>query len=727
MAKNYAKLVNVHMGGVAHLTQQATYPLLTYPHGMLQTFPVVNLDMPDKYLGDRIYGFPAGPAAIMPVGDKKISDFNDLACRFDHDLEEARPYIYKVWLQDIDTNLAYSVARHAGVIKIDFPSDNGGDFILYVPNAKSLEVRDGKIFAVGTYNYATAYAVYEFDGVSSFDEISLDVPNIGNVTMDRIIAVVPGKAVRISAKNSAAIRFGVSLIDSAQAEDNLAREIPAFDLDSVAKASMDEWNRLLGRIRVQGNPQDEELFYSALYRASVRMLCYSEYGRYYSGFDNRVHDDDGHEFYCDDGVWDTFRSQHPLQLIIEPKVHADVCESYLRMHEQCGFLPSFPYQDGPHAVMLGCHVSSVLANALAHGVPLDPKRVYKAVRPMHTEMSLIPWYNGPSTELDKCYYDNGFFPALGEGEVETCHQVHSFERRQCIAVTLEQSYDDWCASKIAALAGEAEDAALFEKRAYNYKNLFNKERGFMWPKTADGKFMENFDPKYAGGQGARDYFAENNTWTYSLNVQHDIEGLARLYGGREQLDAYMDQMFVEQYDGRLKFSFLNQFPDSTGLMGQFNMGNEPCFHIPYIYNFLGKPWKTQRHIREIVRMWFHSHPYGICGDEDCGAMTSWFVFTSIGLYPFCPGNPYYTITSPLFDKVEVDLPSGKTLVIRADGASGKAKYISGASLNGAVHGASYIRYEDIKDGAELVLEVCEKPDFEWGTDVSQLPPSFTEI
>ena len=246
----------------------------------------------------------------------------------------------------------------------------------------------------------------------------------------------------------------------------------------------------------------------------------------------------------------------------------------------------------------------------------------------------------------------------------------------------------------------------------------------MSPRSADGDWVSGFDPKLSGGQGGRDYFAECNSWTYTWSVQHDVAGLIELMGGRDKVEQRLDQLFVEQYDVS-KFHFLGQFPDSTGLIGQFVTGNEPSFHIPYLYNFVGAPWKTQRRIRDIMKIWFDDTPLGICGDEDGGAMSAWHVFNSIGIFPVCPGEPSYAIGSPVFESIVIDLGDGKTFTIRADNSNTQNKYIQSATLNGKYHNKPWIDHSAIGVGGELVLEMGPRPNKEWGNEIGDAPPSMS--
>ena len=251
------------------------------------------------------------------------------------------------------------------------------------------------------------------------------------------------------------------------------------------------------------------------------------------------------------------------------------------------------------------------------------------------------------------------------------------ERRQAVSVTLENSYDDWCVAQLAKALGKQADAAYFTKLAHNYKNVFNPQIGFMAPRSADGQWVANFDPKLGGGQGGRDYFTEVDSWLYTFSVQHDLAGLIQLMGGRDAFNAKLDRLFVEQY-GTSKYHFLDQFPDATGLVGLYAQGNEPSFHIPYLYDFSGQPWKTQQRVRQLMDIWYGDGPLGIPGDDDGGETSSWYVLSAMGFYPVCPGSPVYEIGSPIFAKAIIRMGNGKDFAIIANHVSAQNKYIQSA-------------------------------------------------
>jgi predicted alpha-1,2-mannosidase len=290
---------------------------------------------------------------------------------------------------------------------------------------------------------------------------------------------------------------------------------------------------------------------------------------------------------------------------------------------------------------------------------------------------------------------------------------------------LENSYDDWCVAQIAKILGKADDEAFFRRLALNYENVYNAEIGFMAPKSSDGKWVEDFDPKLGGGQGGRDYFTEVDAWLYTFGVQQDIVGLIRLMGGREAFNAKLDRLFVEQY-GTSKFQFLGQFPDATGLVGLYAQGNEPSFHIPYLYNFSGQPWKTQRRVRQLMDVWYGDGPLGLPGDDDGGETSSWYVLSALGFYPVCPGTPLYEIGSPIFKKATIRVDHGRTFTIIANHVSSRNKYIQSARLNSKPLTKPWFQHSEIANGGTLVLEMAATPNLEWGSASTDAPPSMAD-
>jgi predicted alpha-1,2-mannosidase len=333
-----------------------------------------------------------------------------------------------------------------------------------------------------------------------------------------------------------------------------------------------------------------------------------------------------------------------------------------------------------------------------------------------TDATLLPWRNGPKTPLDDFYHEKGYFPALHPGEKETEPEVHPFEKRQAVAVTLGASFDDWALAQLAKDLGKTADFNTFTSRSRNFTNLWNDERKFFLPKDAKGDWID-IDPKFDGGPGGRDYYDENNGWTYLWQVQEDIPGLIGLMGGRRPFEDRLDQLFREDL-GRSKQEFWNKFPDATGLMGQFSMANEPSFHIPYLYDYVGAPWKTQERIRLLLSTYFPDNVFGIPGDEDGGGMSAFVVFSSMGFYPVTPGLPYYAIGSPVFTKVTIALDNGKQFTLIAHNSSVVNKYIQSARINGAALQRPWFTHRQLMDGGIVELEMGPKPNKQWGADAS---------
>ncbi len=522
-------------------------------------------------------------------------------------------------------------------------------------------------------------------------------------------------------------RVGISYVSVEQARHNVEEQIPAWSFATVKSRARKIWNDALGKIAVSGGSEDEKtIFYTALYRSLCGMADITEDGKYYSGYDKQVHTADGHAFYVDDSLWDTYRTEHPLELLLAPSRQLDMVRSYIRMYEQNGWTPRDPTVAGPGVWMIGNHAASLIADTYAKGLTdFDAEKAYEGIRKNATQATVLPWRLGPLTPLDRIYQEQGFFPALAKGETETSPDVSPSERRQAVSVTLENSYDDWCVAQMAKALHKDADYAYFLQRAHDYQKVYNPAIGFMAPRSADGKWVEDFDPKLGGGQGGRDYFTECNGWLYTFHVQHDVAGLIQLMGGREKFLERLDGLFEEPF-GVSKFRFLAQFPDATAMTGNHTQGDEPGFHIPYFYNYAGEPWMTQRRVRELMRTWYTSGLMGIPGDEDWGAMSSWYVFSAMGFYPVCPGSPTYNIGSPIFDEIKISLESGRTFTIRALNQSPHNKYIQSATLNGRVLNKPWFTHADIAEGGTLVLQMGPHPNKSWGSAPDAAPPSMSQ-
>lgn len=707
---DYTEYVDTTIGNIGHLLQ-ATAPNVQSPHGAAVIAPVGRAGMKDKYNSDKIFAFSAGDFLVMPAIGTEAPDYMKTASTFDHDFETARPDLYEVLLEDSGIWESHTAFRNYGMFRFAFPQAEQAQVIFYVRNCCGFRYEDGRVFLsaiTGFHENVTSRVLFDVSGAVEVSEHDVSLPNANEPEKSE-----EAKAILVRfRRNEVCVPFVLSNVSEETLCQCFDEEVAGKSFDDIRNACNAAWNQVLGKIRVTGGSEARKRsFYTAVYRSVSRMHNYSVCGKY-RGFDGCIHDDGGHGFYCDDGIWDTFRGMHPLQLILEPQIHRDTVESYLRMYRESGWLPRFPFPGGNIPCMLGHHTVSILAESMKKGVEFDYALAYEAARKNATCRTMLPWRDGEAEELTRCYYEKGFFPALEEDEAETCPTVHPFENRQAVAVTIEHSYDDWCMAQMAEALGKTEDAALFRSRSRNYRKLYDPEIGFFHPRKMDGSFTGNYDPKFCGGQGGRKYFAENNAYIYNFAAQHDIPGLMEMMGGKDVFAAKLDNLFVEQYDNKLKSTFLSQYPDATGLMGQFCMGNEPSFHIPYLYDYCGQAWKTQRKIHELADLWFPDTPLGICGDEDGGAMSAFLVFSAMGFYPVNPASGRYDLGSPLFDRIELDLPNGKTFTVRAEGASGKAKYIQSASINGTALTEPSFCHEQMMQGGELVLTMGLRPNKE---------------
>jgi len=409
--------------------------------------------------------------------------------------------------------------------------------------------------------------------------------------------------------------------------------------------------------------------------------------------------------------------------LIDNERENDIINSYLLMAEQMGtdWMPTFPEVTGDTRRMNSNHAVATVIDAYRKGLRgFELEKAYIACKKGIEEKTLIPWSAAPAGWLDDFYKEHGYIPALRPGEKETVPNVSIWEKRQPIAVTLGTSYDEWCLSQIAQELGKKDEADYYLRRSYNYRNVFNPETGFFHPKDKEGHWIEPFDYRYPGGMGAREYYGENNGWVYRWDVPHNVADLISLMGGKEQFIANLDRTFTEP----LKYEFYAKLPDHTGNVGQFSMANEPSLHVPYLYNYAGQPWKTQKRIRQMLKTWFRNDLMGMPGDEDGGGMTSFVVFSSLGFYPVTPGLPVYNIGSPLFTNAKVTLSNGAVFEIEAQNTSADNKYIQSATLNGKEWNKSWFSHEDLKDGGKLVLVMGSKPNKAWGSGVGDVPPSL---
>lgn len=711
--------VNPFMGNISHLLVP-TYPTVHLPNSMLRVYPERG-----DYTSDLLNGLPLVVTSHRGSSAFNLSPFQGKETEikpvipYSYDQEKIKPYEYSVYLDEQQISVNYALSHQSGIYELTF--DRKDPVYLILNSRRGKLEWDGKaVSGFQQLNNNTKVFLYLEPELMPQNA---KTENVNGNNM-HIILTYPTNTKTIK------LRYGISFIDAGQAKKNLYREIPDFNITRVAEQGKAIWNKALGKIQIKGgSEEDKVVFYTSLYRTFERPVCISEDDRYFSAFDGNIHDDNGIPFYTDDWIWDTYRATHPLRVLIEPEMESEIINSFLRMSEQMPnfWWPTFPEITGDSRRMNSNHGIATVIDAYRKGVKnIDLKKIYPATKNAIMKKTLAPWSSAPSGELDAFYHEKGYVPALKEGESETIPEVHGFEKRQPVAVTLGTSYDEWCLAQIAKELGYTEDYNYFLKKSFNYRNLYNKETGFFHPKDENGKFIEPFDYSFPGGMGAREYYGENNGWVYRWDVQHNVADLISLMGGREGFVKNLDQTFRESL-GRSKYDFYAKLPDHTGNVGQFSMANEPSLHIPYLYNYAGRPWKTQKRIHKLIDEWFRNDLMGVPGDEDGGGMSAFVVFSQMGFYPVTPGSPTYNIGSPFFSEITLQLGNGKTFKVIAKNFSEENKYIQSAKLNGKVWNKPWFSHDDISRGGILELTMGNKANTQWGSAPEDAPPSESKV
>jgi predicted alpha-1,2-mannosidase len=720
-AKKNADYIDPTIGNIGQLLEP-TRPTVQLPNQMIRFTP-----QRKDNLDDQISSFPLNVVShrlgqvfsLKPCLDPVSAGSWRARYTYDHDLEQNRPWYYHTWLVDEEIGIEFAPGKKTGIYRFSFPAGKTPSLLFDVYNNgdSRYEFRSGtELLALETYHddvKVYAYGVFSVAGSSGI--LDNGEPVAGNK--------VEGKRVKafISFPQNTReleLRYAISYVSAEQAKKNFDQEIRGRSFDQISSAARTAWDKVMNQIKIEGGTEAQRRsFFTALYRFYERMVDITEDGTYYSGYNKKLNTGK-RPFYVDDWVWDTYLAAHPLRVILNPGQEEDMLQSYVSMYEQSGWMPTFPVLFGDHACMNGFHSSVVMLDAYRKGLRnFDIEKAYQGMKKNSMEATMIPWQNGPKTVLDDFYHANGYFPALKPNEKETIAAVNNFEKRQAVAVTLGTAYDDWAVAQLAKQLGKKTDEELFTKRASNFRTLWHPEKKFFLPKDSSGNWID-IDPKFDGGTGGRDYYDENNGWTYLWQVQHDISALVNLMGGAAAFESRLDQLFREGLD-RSKYAFWNKFPDATGLVGQYSMGNEPSFHIPYLYNYTGAPWKTQKRTRYLLDTWFKDNVFGIPGDEDGGGMSAFVVFTSMGFYPLTPGTPVYTITSPVFSNISIALSNGKTFRLTARNSSAVNKYIQSAKINGKTLDTPWFTHEQLVSGAFIELEMGPKPNKNWGRKAAE--------
>lgn len=697
--KTPVEYVNTKMGGISQKLVP-TYATVNVPNGMVRLIPdrsdltQEKLSSFPRHLSSHrgSYNFYFNAQQGDDVQGSERSQFTP--CE-----EIIRPYLYSTYVPEQNYDVRIVPSQYGAFYELEFYG-----------NKKKVVVAAST--GGGASTLGSGYTIMGTSAVTHYLylEISPSPSNVSSTNSKHVFFFD-------SDVKKVQIRTGISLISRDQAKMNMLRDFPDFNYSKAYNQAMQLWNNVLGKIQVTGGTEDEKtVLYTGLYRIYERMVNITEDGKYFSGFDKRIHTDDPVPFFTDDWIWDTFRAAHPLRCIITPDIESQMCFSFIRMARQSrdGFLPTFPEVNGDSARMNGKHSIAALWDAYCKGIRgFNLSEALELSIKTQMGATLIPWRRSEICDLDRYFQEVGYYPGLQISEHETCYCVGG-ENRQCVAVTQAACYDDWCISKMAEELGRKEEERFFRSRSKNYLLLLKPDTLFFHPRDANGRWIMPFSYTTSGGYGGRSYYDENNGWTYRWDVQHAPQDLVSLHGGPSSFAKHMDDMFEEPI-GSSREAFWRQWPDQTANIGQFTMANEPSMHIPFFFNFAdGFCYKTMKATRFIVREWFRNDIMGVPGDEDGGGLSAFSVFALLGFYPFTPGIPRYQIGSPVFEKIKINVGNNKYFTIKANNCSYHNKYIQSATLNNNKLEKVWFTHDDIKNGSELVLNMGNKANPKWG-------------
>lgn len=719
--KDFTQYVDPNIGYVSQLLVP-TYPTFSLPNEMLRMIPV-KVD----YIADQITAWPLLVEAHRQKGLMQLKvSLGDVSnetwkrkMTIDHDLEIVRPWHYSTYLVKDNITVSFTPSKKSAVYKIDFPAGSKKNILISGNQSMLINASGSNTFTLEeTISYMvrgitpTERTMQVYCYAELTDEKGNALKNISLSAQKNKLVITSASSI----KETVVLKYAVSYVSIDQAKKNYTMEVAGQGFDAIAAKGKSAWEKVINQIEVSGGTAEQRRsFYTALYRTYERMVDVNEYGQYYSGYDGKVHKSD-RPFFVDDWIWDTYLAKHPLNSILNPAMQSDQINSYVQMYEQSGWMATFPQVHGNHLCMNGYHTVALFLDAKRKNIGgFNLEKAYEGMKKTLAEATYLPWRQGhKKVAFDHFYDKHGFYPALRPGEIETEPLVDVFEKRQSVAISLGMSYDAWCMAQLAKEMGKKADYEKYTAIANNYKKLWHNDMQLFMPKDEKGEWIM-IDPKLDGGKGFRDYYDENNGWTYAWWLQHDIPGLVELLGGKQKADARLDQLFREPL-GISKQDYLAIAPDATGQVGQFVMGNEPSMHIPYLYNYFGAPWKTQKRIRFLLDVWFKDNIFGIPGDEDGGGLSAFVVFSSLGFYPVIPGSPIYTIGSPVFEKSTIRLQDNKLFTVLARGASKENKYIQKAFLNGKEIKTPFFTHDQLMEGGTLELKMASKPNKQWGVE-----------
>ena len=724
------------------------FPGATVPFGMVQLSPQTNFEVMHQedgsynkktyeycagyqYRDTTIIGFShtnfsgtghsdLGDLLVMPtIGElvleplKRDSGEKGFYSFFSHDQEEASPGYYKVKLKSYDITAEHTTTERVGFHQYTFPKSKDAHIILdmvynvYHHDNKNvwtfIRVENDSLITgyrqtKGWARTRTVYFAMSFSkpfksyGHEKYDSIVYD-GFYRRFDQEENFPEMAGKDIRAyfnfdtEENEKISIRMALSSVSTNGALNNLNTEIPEWDFEKIKQQAKIKWNRELSKIQVEMmDPREKVTFYTALYHTNLSPIIYEDVDGKYLGLDQNIHESGGFTNYTIFSLWDTYRALHPLFNITQPERNNDMIKSMLAHHDQSvhHMLPIWSHYGNENWCMIGYHATSVIADAMVKNVGnFNHQRALKAC----TNTANVRYFDGLGDYIDYKY-------------------VPDDKSHSSVSKTLEYAYNDWCIAQIAAKAENSETTAEYMKRSEYYKNVFDTRSGFMRPKMSDGLFRKNFDPMDTHGQG----FIEGNAWNYGLYVPQDLENMVELMGGKKQFRYHLDSLFAMEIADK----YIDQHEDITrdGIIGNYVHGNEPGHHIPYLYNWTDKPYKTQERVRTILKAMYGPSEDGLCGNDDAGQMSAWYIFSALGFYPVTPGSDEYAIGSPLVKSAQIQLPNGKKLDITVENQSPQNIYVQEITLNGKVIQHYQLKHSEFINGGTLVYHMERTPNKE---------------
>jgi len=706
--KNLTAYVDPFIGTGGH---GHTFPGATLPFGMVQLSPDTRLDGWDgcsgyHYSDNYIYGFSHthlsgtgvsdyGDILLMPTNSIEFNNGADGAsgyrAPFKHENEKASPGYYNVLFDSTEIEVELTTTLRAGYHKYSYPNAKNQFLVLDLQHRdKVLDAAFEKVneFEVKGYRFSEAWA--KDQRVFFYMKFSHPIKGEMIHSNDPIHENKVVFQFENPENNPVYIQVGISAVDTEGAKKNLDAEIGDKTFETIKDEAEKIWEKQLEKIVIESDSEANKVnFYTSLYHTMIAPNLYQDIDGRYRGMDLEIHQAN-FNYYTVFSLWDTYRAAHPLYTIIEQERTNDFIKTMLAKYDEGGIIPIWDLSANYTGCMIGYHGIPVIADAYLKGINnYDTEKAFKAMKHSATRNHL---------GLES-YHNLGFIPVEEESE--------------SVSKTLEYAYDDWTIAQMASAMGKESDFKNYMTRAQSYKNLYNPETGFLQGRFRNTWFQP-FDPFEVNFN-----YTEANAWQYSLYAPQDISGLMNLMGGKDNFESHLDTLFSvsSTTSGRDQ-------ADITGLIGQYAHGNEPSHHMAYLYNFVNKPSKTQEKVRQILTELYSNKPDGISGNEDCGQMSAWYVFSSLGFYPVTPGSNEYIFGTPLFNKASIELENGNTFTIIAANNSEENKYIQSVSLNGNVLSRTFLNHNEIIEGGTIFYEMGPSPS-DWGTQEGQEPK--TEI